>query len=157
MEFIKEEYKLTLEKDYEGEININLFNGDVDSTPLMYLKLKPLSEIDTEFDDQGVIRDIPRDLFNEGDYFQSSVTKYNKTDKYKNISLLALIHDFLLENNTEFIYLKRLFSSSLKNYQEEVFMTEEAKNFWFLQMNKKPNIPISYFKKDRRFLITINQ
>lgn len=156
MEFIKDNYKLTLDQDYEG-IDIYLFDIEDDSIPLIFLKLKPLNEVDTEFDDKTVIRDIPRDLFNIGDYFQSSVSKFNKTDKYKNVSLLSTIHDILIENRNEFTYIKRLFSSSLKNYQEEVFMTESAKDFWFLQMNKKPNIPVSYFKEDRRFLITINQ
>lgn len=156
MEFIKEKYKLTLEQDYEG-IDIHLFDLEDNSTLLLHLKLKPLNEIDTEFDDKTVIRDIPRDLFKEGDYFQSSVSKFSKVDKYKNVSLLSVIHDMLIENRSQFTYLKRIFSSSLHTYAEEVFMTEAAKDFWFLQMNKKPHIPVSYFKEDRRFLITINQ
>ena len=155
MEFIKDNYKLTLEQDYEG-IDIYLFDLEDDSIPLIYLKLKPLNDIDTELDDKTVIRDIPRNLKTEGDFYQSSVNKYNKTDKYKKISLLAIIHDILLENHHQILFLKQIFSSSLCNYKEEVFTTEDAKDFWFMQMNKKPNLPVNYFKKNRRFVLKIN-
>lgn len=154
MEFKKDNYRLTLVQDYEG-VNIYLFEI-YNINPLLFLNLKPLDEIDTENDDKTITRDIPRKIFSKGDFFQSSVSKFDKTDKYKHISLLSVTHEILLENKDELNFLKRIFSSSLLNYKEEVFITEEAKDFWFLQMNKKPEIPISYFKTDRRFLLKIN-
>lgn len=155
MEFEKNNYRLIIEKDYE-EIDIYLFDIQDVSKPLIFLKLKPLNQIDTALDDKTVVRDIPRNLFSEGDFYQSSVTKYNKTVAYKKISLLSTVHEILLEKRTNLSFLNNIFSTSLNNYIEDDFITIDAKNFWDKQLKKAPNIPISFFEEDNRYKLTIN-
>ena len=53
--------------------------------------------------------------------------------------------------------MKNIFSSSLKNYKEEIHMTDYAKGFWILQLNKKPDLPINYYNEDKRFVLKINE
>lgn len=156
MEFIKNNYRLTFVQDYEG-IDINLFElNDIEkSNPLIYLNLKPLNEIDTDFDDKDTIRDIPRNLFNKYDFYQSSVTKYAQND-YLNKSLLSIIHDILLENKEALPMINRIFSSSLNLYKEETFFSPYAINFWNIQLSKSNEIPVSYLKKDKRYMLKIN-
>ncbi|WP_439554043.1 hypothetical protein [Flavobacterium macrobrachii] len=156
MVFIRDNYKLTLEQDYEG-IDIYLFDIEDDSTPLIFLKLKPLNDIDTDFDDKTVIRDIPRHLFLVGDFYQSSVAKYNNTVTYKKISLLSIIHEILLENRAKLNFLNNIYSTSLNNYKEDDFITIDAKNFWNKQLEKAPKLPISFFQEDKRYKLTINE
>lgn len=156
MEFIKENYRLTVEEDSEG-FDINLYQINDAVSPLIYLNLKPLNTIDTEFDDKLQVRDIPRQLFNDGDYYQSSVTKYNKSEPFKKISLLDIVHTILLENKAGLKNIKRIFSSSLNCYQEENFITEDAKRFWEKQFAKHPNVPIYYFEDDKRYYLLLKQ
>ncbi len=156
MEFIKNNYRLIFEIDYEG-IDINLFelNDIKKSRPLIYLNLKPLNKINTDFDDKKTIRDIPRNLFNKGDFYQSSVTKYAQ-NTYLKISLLSIIHEIIIDNKESLPMIKRIFSSSLNLYKEENFFTPNAINFWNIQLEKNDTIPISYFKKDKRYVLTLN-
>lgn len=156
MEFIKNNYRLKLENDYDG-IDINLFelNDMQNSTPLIYLNLKPLNKINTDFDDKVTIRDIPRNLFNKGDFYQSSVTKYAQ-NIYLNRSLLSIIHDIIIDNKQSLPMIKRIFSSSFNLYKEENFFSPHAINFWNIQLSKNDTIPISYFKEDKRYVLTLS-
>lgn len=156
MEFIKENYRLTVEEDNEG-FDIYLYHIDDQVSPLIYLNIKPLCVIDTELDDKLQVRDIPRYLFNEGDYYQSSVTKHNRLEPFNRISLLNIIHFMLLENKTSLKSLKRIFSTSLNGYQEETFITENAKRFWEKQFAKFPNFPVFYFEDDKRYFLQLNE
>jgi hypothetical protein len=154
MEFIEDDYRLKLEQDYEG-IDIYLYEAN-DLNPLLFLNLKPLNQIDIELDDKTVIRDIPRDFFAEGDFFQGSVAKYNKSDKYKKISLLSIVHDILLENKDALHFIKNIFSTSLNNYKEEDFITVDAVQFWNKQLEKATTIPSSFYEDDQRYKLKIN-
>lgn len=156
MEFIKENYRLTVEEDSEG-FDINLYQINDAVSPLIYLNLKPLNAIDTEYDDKLQVRDIPRQLFNDGDYYQSSATKYNKSEPFKKTSLLDIVHTILVENKAALKNIKRIFSSSLNCYQEENFITEDAKRFWEKQFAKHPNFPIYYFEDDKRYYLLLEQ
>lgn len=151
MEFIRDNYRLTLEQDYEG-IDIYLFDIEDNSTPLIFLKLKPLNYIDTEFDDKTVIRDIPRHLFSEGDFYQSSVQKYHQTK----LSLLSIIHEMLIDNRDKIDFIKNIFSTSLNNYDEETFITDAAINFWDKQLEKVTKLPVTFFDEDKRYKLKIN-
>lgn len=156
MEFIKDNYRLTLKKDYDGiDINLHELIDLENSNPLIYLNLKPLNEIDTQFDDATITRDIPRNLFIEGDYYQSSVTKYAK-DIYLDKSLLSIIHIIIIENKQSLPLIKSIYSSSLNFYKEEIFISPNAIHFWNIQLSKSNEIPISYYKKDKRYLLKIN-
>ena len=156
MEFIKDNYRLTFLEDFEG-IHINLLElNDIEKlAPLIYLNLKPLNEIETDFDDKNTVRDIPRNLFKEGDFYQSSVTKYAQ-NIYLNTSLLSIIHDTLLENKESLPMIKRIYSSSLNLYKEETFLSPHAINFWNIQLSKSNEIPVFYFKDDKRYVLKIN-
>ncbi|MEO0037502.1 MAG: hypothetical protein RIQ59_713 [Bacteroidota bacterium] len=156
MEFIKNNYRLTFKIDYEG-IDIYLFElNDIEkSTPLIYLNLKPLNKINTDIDDKNTIRDIPRKLFDKGDFYQSSVVKYAQNN-YLKTSLLSIIHDIIIDNKQSFPIIKRIFSSSLNLYKEENFFSPHAINFWNIQLSKNHTISISYFKEDKRYVLTLN-
>lgn len=155
MEFIKNNYRLIFDIDYE-EIDIFLYElNDIEkSTPLMYLKLKPLNKINTDFDDKVTIREIPRILFNKGDFYQSSVAKYAQ-NIYLKTSLLSIIHNIIIDNKDSLPMIKRIFSSSLNLYEEETFFSPHAINFWNIQLNKNDTIPISYFKEDKRYVLIL--
>ncbi len=145
-----------IEFDYDG-IDINLFelNDMQNSTPLIYLNSKPLNKINTDFDNKVTIRDIPRNLFNKGDFYQSSVTKYAQ-NIYLKLSLLSIIHDIIIDNKQSLPMIKRIFSSSFNLYKEEIFFSPHAINFWNIQLSKNDIIPISYFKEDKRYVLTLN-
>ncbi len=155
MEFLSTDYKLILEPNDEN-ININLYklNDLKNSNLLIYLKLSPLHEINTDDDDKDTVRDIPRDLFIEGDYYQSATTRYAPRN---NVSLLNVIHNILIENNAQLPFINNIFSSSLNEYEEENFFSDPAKNFWIKQLEKSKILPISFFEEDQRYKIIINE
>ena len=155
MEFINGNYRLTFEEDYEG-IDINLYQLSDANSPLLYLNLKPLYEINTEYDDRLQVRDIPRYLFKDGDYYQSNVIKYNNSVQFFKISLLNVTQNILFENRTQFEKIKRIFSSSLNCYREETFISINAKSFWEKQFAKSPSFPIFYFEADKRYFLRLN-
>lgn len=146
---------MILQQDNEG-ITISLCSQDDKCIPLIFLSLKKLNQIDTDFDEKDSIRDIPRNLFSEGDYYQSSVTKYTKDNSFENVSLLSIIHQILIDHKKDLLFIKSIFSSSLNYYQEEVFFHPKAIHFWNMQLNKSNDIPVSYFKEDKRYMLRIN-
>lgn len=151
MEFKKDNYKLTLEQGEDG-IDINLYNLESNTFSLISLSIKPLHQIDTSFDDKTVIRDIPRELFSSGDFYQSSVYKHHQTK----LSLLSIIHEMIVENRDKIDFIKNIFSTSLNNYNEETFITFAAINFWDKQLEKAPNLPVTFFEEDQRYKLKIN-
>ena len=156
VQFVDYTQSFKIEFDYDG-IDINLFelNDMQNSTPLIYLNSKPLNKINTDFDNKVTIRDIPRNLFNKGDFYQSSVTKYAQ-NIYLKLSLLSIIHDIIIDNKQSLPMIKRIFSSSFNLYKEEIFFSPHAINFWNIQLSKNDIIPISYFKEDKRYVLTLN-
>jgi hypothetical protein len=156
MEFTSDIYTLRVEEE-NNEYSINLYQTSDLISPLLYLNLKPLNEINTEFDDKLQVRDIPRNQFGEGDFYQSSVTKYDKSEMFRRISLLSISHDILLQNRNQLLRIKRIFSSSLNRYKEEIFFTDLAVNFWNIQLSKSQQLPVFYFQNDKRYFLLLNQ
>ena len=155
MDFIYEIYTLRIEKDIEC-FKIYLFISVDLTNPLLYLHLKQLNEIDTGFDDKYEVRDIPRTIFKEGDFYQSNVTKHTKSETFGKTSLLAIVHHILLLNRDEINSLKRIYSTSLNNYKEENFITVDAIRFWEKQLEKAPLLPVNFYAEDKRYFIVIN-
>lgn len=157
MEFTYDNFILRIEDDMSDGMNVNLFLSTELNSPLLYLKLSPLSEVNTELDSRDQVRDIPRHLFQKGDFYQSSVHRYASLETFLQISLLATVHDILIANRNEVKDIKRIFSSSLNRYTEETFFTDNAINFWNMQLAKSGRLPVSYFKDDKRYFLTLNK
>lgn len=153
MDFIYDIYTLRIDED-ENEndgFNINLYNSNDLLTTLIYLKLKPLWPIDTSLDDKGVVRDIPRNVFSKGEYYQASTTRHTNAEQYKGLSLLSIIHDAILEHTESIPEIVAIYSSSSNGYEEENFFTTNAKEFWEKQLEKAPGFPVNLFKEDNRY------
>jgi len=157
MDFIYDIYTVRIDEDEDEGFDINLYNSDDLLNTLIYLKLKPLWQIDTSLDDKGVVRDIPRYLFNKDDYYQASTTRHTKAEQYNGLSLLSIIHNAILENTESIPEIGGVYSSSLNGYIEEGFITPKAEEFWKKQLQKAPVFPVVFFEEDNRYKFNLKK
>jgi len=149
-----QEFTLNWDDDF-GKINFNLTeqNG---SEILIDLTLAPLWDVDQE-EERGKVYDIPRNLFEEGDYYQSSTRRHTQDARFSGRSLLSLMHEIIRLNAETFPGIKNIYSTSGNNYQEEDFFTADRNRFWEKQMEKSAEIPVSFEALDNRYRLRISR
>lgn len=133
-------YRFQIERD-RSEITIWIIDPSMNhSQPVFDYKLKNLNGIES---------------FIEGDYYQDGMNKETlvKVDEKK--SYAALIHNFLLNNLERLPEIINIYSSPLFSKSSNVYMTPPTINFWCIQMNKKPDIPVFYIGELKRFKLQL--
>lgn len=93
-----------------------------------------------------------------GDFYQDVMNKENMVEVNNNVSYASFTHEFLLENAERFNFIKNIYSSSLiSNKYEAWTLSVSSRNFWNKQLEKSPNIPITFIDGLQRYKLILNQ
>lgn len=166
-EIINGVYKLKIASDdvNTGIIEFALYDSRIEPPYVLFLELSPLGKLEDEFKEQmrhyslGILRDkdelnrfqIVQLQFGKGDFFQSSVERYDRTYR---ISYLTKVHEMLILNKEILKFIKNIYSTSKKMYAWEKYITPDAVNFWEKQIQKGD--PYFYYENDDRYLLRLN-
>ena len=93
-----------------------------------------------------------------GDFYQEVMTKENMVEVNKKVSYASVTHEFLIAHSTRFSFIKNIYSSSLiANNYEAWTPSITTRNFWNKQLEKAPNIPVSFCDVVQRYKLIVNE
>lgn len=125
-----------------GVINLRIIDHSLEHEFFVFhLKLKKLAV---------------NEIYVEGDYYQDTMNKETMVKVDKKISYAALAHEFFIANSASFLHIKNIYSSPLYRNELNKYMSYQTINFWSLQMNKKPDLPVFYIQEIKRFKLQLN-